>query len=212
MTTDDLIRACPDWDAFVEHAFVRQLASGTLPLTAFQYYLTQDYLYLIQHTRAWALAVYKADSLEMMRMAQGGLDAMLDTEIQGHLDFCAAFGLDPQAVKAAPEAPATVAYTRYVLDVGMTGSIEALLTALFVCFEGYAEIGRRFAGSITPDHPYGPWLSLYADPAFQAAANTFKAQLDARLKDHLDPQGLQRVFDTACRMEIAFWQMGLDAA
>ena len=51
------------WEAYVGHDFVRQLAVGALPKTCFQYYLTQDYQFLRQYARAYALAAYKAPDL-----------------------------------------------------------------------------------------------------------------------------------------------------
>ena len=39
--------AAADWQHYVAHPFVRQLAEGTLAESAFRRYLTQDYLFLI---------------------------------------------------------------------------------------------------------------------------------------------------------------------
>ena len=66
------------WTAYVEHAFVRMLAAGTLPEPAFRRYLVQDYLFLIHLARAYALAAYKADNLDDMRAASATLTAILD--------------------------------------------------------------------------------------------------------------------------------------
>src|SRR5688572_17998830 len=65
--------AAADWQSYVEHAFVRQLGEGTLPQQAFRAYLVQDYLFLIQFSRAWALAAYKSRTLPDIRAAQAGL-------------------------------------------------------------------------------------------------------------------------------------------
>jgi thiaminase len=51
--------AASDWALYVEHEFVRQLQARRLPEAAFRAYLVQDYLFLIQFARAYALAVYK---------------------------------------------------------------------------------------------------------------------------------------------------------
>ena len=49
--------SCPeDWAAYTGHAFVRGLADGSLPETCFRWYLAQDYLFLINFARAYALA------------------------------------------------------------------------------------------------------------------------------------------------------------
>ena len=59
--------ASADWVSYVDHAFVRQLGAGTLPPVAFRTYLVQDYLFLIQFARAYALATYKCRTLADMR-------------------------------------------------------------------------------------------------------------------------------------------------
>ena len=66
-----------DWQSYVDHYFVRQLGAGTLPHAAFRTYLVQDYLFLIQFARAYALATYKSRTLADMRAAQAGLAAIL---------------------------------------------------------------------------------------------------------------------------------------
>ena len=48
---------------------MRQLESGTLPQAAFRTYLVQDYLFLIQFARAYALAVYKGRNLAARPLA-----------------------------------------------------------------------------------------------------------------------------------------------
>ena len=60
----------PDWRAYCGHAFVRGLGDGSLPEAAFRHYLIQDYLFLIQLARAYALGAYKADTMVDMRMSR----------------------------------------------------------------------------------------------------------------------------------------------
>jgi hypothetical protein len=94
------------------------LADGTLPETAFRHYLVQDYLFLIEFARAYALAVYKLPQLTDMREAASGLSAILDVEMNLHVKLCAGWGLSPRDLEQAPPASEMLAYTRYVLDAG----------------------------------------------------------------------------------------------
>src|SRR5690606_13228010 len=84
--------AADDWNAYVDHAFVRGLGDGSLPGAAFRNYLVQDYLFLIQFARAHALAAYKSRTLADMRAAREGLAAILD-EMGLHLRVCERWGL-----------------------------------------------------------------------------------------------------------------------
>jgi thiaminase len=54
----------PLWHQHTHHAFVEQLADGTLPLQSFKHYLIQDYHYLVHFARANALAAYKATNMD----------------------------------------------------------------------------------------------------------------------------------------------------
>ena len=51
---EDLKKSCQEeWQAYIEHSFVKQLGHGSLAPEAFQHYLKQDYLFLIQFARAF---------------------------------------------------------------------------------------------------------------------------------------------------------------
>src|SRR3712207_1345708 len=110
-----------------------RLADGSLPEAGFRHYLVQDYLFLIQLARAYALAVYKSDTLADMRQAGAAMSAILDMEMGLHVQYCAQWGLDEAGMAATPEATHTLAYTRFVLERGMAGDLLDLHVALAPC-------------------------------------------------------------------------------
>ena len=65
--------AAAEWRAYTEHPFTNGMADGSLAEAAFRHYLVQDYLFLIEFARAYALAVYKSPKLADMREAAAGL-------------------------------------------------------------------------------------------------------------------------------------------
>jgi len=219
-----LKRACVgDWAAYTGHAFVRGLAEGSLAEASFRHYLVQDYLFLIQFARAYALAAYKAEDLDEMRAAAGSVDALLNTEMQLHVSYCARWGLDEATLRATPEARATLAYTRYVLAAGSTGDLLDLLVALAPCACGYGEIGARLLNDPATrldGNPYRDWIELYGGTEFQRVSRDAVAQVDRvaarRIGADIPGSGrwpsLCRVFAEATRLEAEFWQMGLDQA
>jgi thiaminase/transcriptional activator TenA len=210
--------AAADWSSYVDHSFVRQLGEGTLPQAAFRTYLVQDYLFLIQFARAYALAIYKSRSLADMRTAQAGVAAILDVEMDLHVRLCGRWGLTPDMLEAAPELQATVAYTRFVLDCGQSGDLLDLHVALSPCVIGYAEIAPRLvATSPLPiaDHPYREWIAEYAGDAYQAVARDARAHLSRLAAKAMTEQRFPElcgIVAKAARLEADFWQMGLDHA
>ena len=87
--------ASAEWRAYTEHPFTNGLADGSLAEAAFRHYLVQDYLFLIEFERAYALSVYKSPKLADMREAAAGLSAILDVEMNVHVKLCAGWGLSP---------------------------------------------------------------------------------------------------------------------
>jgi len=213
-----LREACADdWRAYVEHGFVRRLADASLPEAAFRHYLVQDYLFLIQFARAYGLAVYKSEELADMRQAAASLAAIIDVEMGLHVNYCAGWGLDEAAMAAAPEATATMAYTRYVLERGAAGDLLDLHVGLAPCILGYAEIGRRLRADPATrleGNPYREWIEMYAGPDYQEVAAAEIDQLDRlyRLRGGAGRlPALEATFRAATRLEADFWQMGLEA-
>lgn len=205
------------WEAYCWHPFVQGLADGTLPLPAFQRYLVQDWLFLIQFARAKALATFKAESLAALRSKASSLNALL-SEMQMHLSYCAEWGLSEADVLAETEAAETVAYTRWVLDRGFAGDILDLEVALAPCTIGYGEIALRInghPGRVRDGNPYNTWIETYASPGYQALASGAAGRLDALGLTHGGEArfaSLSATFAEAARLEADFWQMGLNAA
>ena len=118
------------WHDYTRHAFVEGMRDGSLPRDAFLHYLVQDYVFLVHFSRAWALAVTKAETLDEMRACAATVHALLDEEMRLHVQTCAAEGISEEALFSAEEAPQNLAYTRYVLDAGHSGDFLDLLAAL----------------------------------------------------------------------------------
>ncbi|SFI94691.1 TenA family protein [Albimonas pacifica] len=204
------------WPRYTRHPFVEGMGDGTLPREAFLRYLVQDYLFLVHFARAWALAVTKTETLDEMRVCAATVHALLDEEMRLHVETCAAEGIPEDALFASREAPQTIAYTRYVLDAGHSGDFLDLLAALAPCVLGYGEIGARLAadGRATP---YADWIAAYAGAEYQGACRAVGALIDTAVARRLGPSpassprwpNLCARFETATRLEVDFWGMGL---
>lgn len=202
------------WRAYTWHPFVQGLADGSLPLPAFRRYLVQDYLFLVQFARAFALAAYKAESPAAFRAKIEATGALLH-EMTMHVGYCAEWGIGEAAILAEPEAAETVAYTRWVLDRGIAGDILDLEVALAPCTVGYGEIALLIEASPTRrrgGNPYESWIAMYAGAEYQSLARASAARLDALGESHGGAArfaALAADFAKAARLEADFWQMGL---
>ena len=216
-TFTQLQQACQnEWDAYIQHDFVQQLGNGTLAADAFRHYLKQDYLFLIQFARAFALAAYKSPTLVDLRQAKAGLEAIVDLELGLHIQYCREWGISEQELQALPEARATMAYTRYVLDTGNRGDLLDLHVALAPCLVGYGQVAQwlnsRSETLRGQANPYDAWITMYESEEFQSATTAEIDWLNRELAD-VSPrrfEQLVRICSDATRLEIDFWDMGLN--
>ena len=189
-----------------------------LPEACFRRYLVQDYLFLIHFARAWGLAIYKSELIGGDAASTALVAATLDVEIGLHIEYCRGWGLSEAAMASEREAPATIAYTRFVLDRGLAGDRLDLEVALAPCIVGYAVIAaERMEDPATrlDGNRYREWLEMYAGSDYQSLARKPTAALD-ELFDRRGGEGrfasLATTFATAARLEADFWQMGLEAS
>ena len=207
-----------EWQDYIQHPFVQQLGAGTLEADAFKHYLKQDYLFLVHFARAWGLAVYKSRNMRELRQSFASLVAIVDVEFELHIEYCAKWGISEEELELLPEGRATMAYTRYVLDAGNQGNLLDLHVALVPCLIGYAEIDKWLEGQdftvMADSNPYSPWMQMYISDEFQAAARAETDWLNQALAkvDEDRFQELADIFRDATRLEIDFWQAGLDQA
>ena len=211
--------AAGPWRNYTRHAFVDGLKDGTLPEAAFLHYLTQDYVFLIHFSRAWALAAVKAETLDELKAASATVNALVNQEMRLHLETCARAGISEDALFLAREAPENLAYTRYVLEAGYSGDFLDLMAALAPCVLGYGEIGARLKRE-AGETRYAEWIETYAGAEYQQVCRDVGALIDAALARRIGPEfetsprwaTLSQRFETATRLEVDFWAMGLSGA
>jgi thiaminase/transcriptional activator TenA len=209
--------AAGPWHEYTRHAFVEKLGDGSLPREAFLHYLRQDYVFLFHFARAWALAAAKAGTLGEMQACAATSHALVHVEMPLHVSICAGEGISQAELEATPEQPANLAYTRYVLESGYSGDFLDLMAALAPCVVGYAEIGHRLA-AVAGETPYQSWIDTYAGEEFQEAGRTVGRLIDEALTRRLGEdwerqprwKELSARFETATRLEVGFWEMGLN--
>lgn len=199
------------WKRELGHPFVRGLGDGTLPVDRFGFYLEQDYLFLVEYCRVFALASAKARDLAVMGLFSGLLNDTLQTEMQLHRDYCKRLGIADSALTGARAAPVTHGYTRHLLSTAYSGSIVEIVAAVLPCQLGYVEIALSLEreGGGGNNSFYREWIKTYTSPEFVEGANRLVQLLD-RLAEGIPPPEtawLSDLFLTSSRFEYLFWEM-----
>jgi thiaminase (transcriptional activator TenA) len=178
------------------HPFVRGIADGSLPEAMFAGYVAQDAFFLEAFARGYALGVARSRD-------RAGLDAFADLlqgvreELRLHAGYAARWGIDLAAVVPAP---ATLAYTDFLLATASLGDIGVLCAAMTPCMRLYAHLGAAVAHGAACR--YREWVDAYSAPEFEQLAATLEGLLDRYAGD---TAGVRDAYRRAMQLEVAFF-------
>ncbi|MFD1634448.1 thiaminase II [Haloplanus ruber] len=207
--TDDLQpTATALWDEIVAHPMVARLGDGTLDVEPFEYWVRQDYVYLIDYARVFAHGAASAPSLEQMGTFAELLHETVDTEMDLHRAYAAEFGISEADLEATDPSPTTRAYTDFLVRTAATGTFGELVAALLPCMWGFNETARRLeADGMPDDERYAEWIRTYAGEEFSELTAWCKELMDevAAEAPATARERYRDRFVTSARYEYRFW-------
>lgn len=203
--------AAPIWEKCLNHPFVQGIGDGTLAVEKFRYFMLQDYLYLFDYAKVFAVGVVKARDPELMRTFSKNVDSILNGEMKIHRAYMARLGITEKQVFEAKLALDNISYTNYMLSSAHAGGPAEIVASILACSWSYAEIGQALAK--TPgaaEHPfYGEWIQGYASEDY-AKTNEALIELMDELAGNVTEkefQVLSDIFVNCSRYELGFWDM-----
>ena len=206
-----------NWLLYTKHEFINKLSNDTLKEEKFLNYLIQDYLFLIQFSKAWSLAILKSDNLEEMKIAASTVNDLINFEMELHITLCANYGISISDLENADEENANIAYTRYVLELGYSGDFLDLLSALAPCVLGYGEIGLNCQNSNPKTIMYKKWIETYSSIEYQDVCKNvsglidkaFLLRLGTNFENTYKWKKVNQIFKKATLLEVDFWNMAI---
>lgn len=156
------------WEACFKHPFVQGMGDGSLDLEKFKHWLKQDYVYLIEYARLFAIGTSKAADLGTMNSFAKGLDGVLFVEMDLHRAYAKTFGIPETNLEATDQSAINTAYTSYMLNKAQAGGVENVAAALLACSWCYNYIGLELAkipGALESEN-YGSWIEMYSSDEF----------------------------------------------
>ena len=203
--------AAPVWKKCMEHPFVKGIGDGSLPLEKFRYFMLQDYVYLYDYARVFALGTVKAKDPALMREFARNVDEVLHGEMEIHRAYMKRLGIpEGQAETVRPALP-NLSYTSYMIAEAQAGTVADIVAAILSCSWSYADIGLSLAEIPgAADHPFfGEWIQGYAGEEYQKT-NRSLIELMNRLSEGLPEDQkahLEEIFVNCSLYELGFWDM-----
>ncbi|GAA0372682.1 thiaminase II [Bacillus horti] len=201
----------PIWRKNHTHPFVTGMGDGTLDREKFRFYMVQDYLYLIDYAKLFAIGAVKSEDTKTMGKFAALLDSTLNEEMSLHRQYAKRFDISEEELEQAEPSPITLAYTHYMLHSAQNGTLAELVAALLPCMWSYWEIGKELSqipGAAEHEF-YGEWISMYSSEEFGELATWCIELLDdlAEGKSSKELKRLEEIFLNTTRYEYMFWDM-----
>lgn len=203
----------PMWEQSLACPFLQGIRDGSLPKEKFMFYMVQDYLYLKEYVKLFALGVVKSGDIPTMRYFQAYEAQILNTEMETHRSYMAHIGITPEEAENAETAPENQAYTDFMLARAWEGSAADAAVTVLACAESYEYIARRIIEEdpSAAEHPfYGEWVRSYGDPDYAASNRELEKLMDSLTSSasEADRRRFRDIFVKCTRCEDAFWAMG----
>ena len=129
-TSERLLNASKTiWDAYNEHPFVLGIQNGTLERDKFRYYIMQDFLYLKDYAKTYAVGVAKAKSVETANLFAKYINVM-NGELDVHKGYMGKFAVTQEEIDAMKPSLDNLSYTSYMVRVAYDESEVEVLAAL----------------------------------------------------------------------------------
>lgn len=199
------------WKAYNEHPFVLGIQNGTLDKNKFRYYIIQDYLYLEDYAKTFAVGVAKAKSLQTANLFAKYISVM-NGELDVHNGYLARLGVTQEEIDSTPRALDSLSYTSYMLRVAYEEGEAEILAAILSCAYSYEIIAKNIVRN-NPDSIndafYGDWIKGYTSEGYAEENIVLLNEINRLTQTYTEKQiqHLVHIFVACSRYELAFWEL-----
>lgn len=211
-TTDRLLESTKDiWESYNTHPFVLGIQNGTLDKEKFRYYIIQDFLYLKEYAKTFAIGVAKAKSLETANLFSKYI-AVMNGELNIHNGYMGKFNVTQDEINSIKPSLDNLSYTSYMLRIAYEDGEAEILGAILSCAYSYEVIAKKIVANnpaSVNDSFYGDWIKGYASKDYSSGNILLLNTLNSLTEFYTEAQisHLIDIFVACSRYESAFWQM-----
>ena len=199
------------WKMYLTHPFIRKIKDGSLDIAKFRYFMLEDYLYLFEYAKVFAIGLTKTKYFNLMKLFAESIDAILNHEMNIHKSYMKRIGISDEQLQNFKPSLTNTSYTSYMLSVAQAGDATDIVSSVLACSWSYAEIGNYIASDENAlNHEfYGEWIRGYSGKEYQDTNNMLINLLDDITKDISEEkyEKLQEIFINCSLYEKNFWDM-----
>lgn len=211
-TVERLLAATEDiWRQYNKHPFVLGIQNGDLDKEKFRFYIVQDYVYLQDYAKTFAIGVAKAKSHETSNLFAKYI-AVMNGELNVHEGYLGRFGVTQEEIDSTPASLDNLSYTSYMLRVAYDEGEAEILAAILSCAYSYEVIAKNMVKNkpdCLNDPFYGEWIVNYISDRYSRDNKVLIDTLNKLTVDYSEKQikHLIDIFVACSRYELSFWEM-----
>ncbi len=153
------------WDEFYTHPFILGIGDGTLEIEKFRHFMLQDYLYLLEYAKVFAIGAAKAEEPEIVTAFGGYISNILEGEMNIHREYMQRLGIDLKEAERTYMSQDCLSYTSYMLRIAYERSTAEICAAILPCAVSYEMIAKKLVKTdpLCLEHGfYGEWVRGYS--------------------------------------------------
>ena len=211
-TTERLLAAAGEiWKSYNEHPFVLGIRDGNLNREKFRHYIIQDYLYLTDYAKTFAIGVAKAKSLKIANLFAKYISVM-NGELDIHNGYLARLAVTQEEIDSTARSLDNLSYTSFMLRVAYEEGEAEILAAILACAYSYEVIAKNMVKNnpeSVNDEFYGDWVRGYISDSYSEENVILLNELNCLTESYTEKQlqHLEDIFVACSRYELAFWEM-----
>jgi thiaminase/transcriptional activator TenA len=191
------------YQSIIQHPFNKELENGTLEQDKFQFYVSQDIVYIGEYSRALAVLASKAPDHEGVREFINFAKEGLDIERELHEELSKTF----RVKKASEIALSTESYASFLLSTTAFKDFTEGVSALLPCFWVYNQVAINIYKNSKEDNPYNPWIQTYSGAEFDETTKRMK-EIVSELSEEAsekEKRKMKESFIRSTKYEWYFW-------
>jgi thiaminase/transcriptional activator TenA len=216
---ENLKQSCiAEWNLLLNYSsnkFIAEMASETLPIEKFIFYLKQDHAFLKEFC-SFLLKLRDAVQNPSFKTWLADLhQSTVNHEMQMQKQLLGSLGLSQEDIEMMVPARATRKYISFLRKLSENTSIEGKVSAMAPCPWSYLQIAqeiRTYRENKITNRLYLRWAEFYASQESQQQVEYLKVVLGQLYltADRTKKSIMERSFCAACNQEYRFWKMAYD--
>jgi len=198
--------------AIVETPHMKEIVAGTLPIEKFKFQARQNYNYLIEYAKAWAVGLAKCHDYETMAMWAEFVRETIEHEIPFYRKhWKETLNLSIEDLEGTIMSNIKRSYTSHELARSWEGDLAEQVTSLLPCDIVYWEQAKvNLARCTLPKgNLYRNWIEFYTTGWFAEVCEKLIGLID-KLVAHKSERDLARIVEiyaVGCSYEYLSWDM-----